>query len=265
MITDYPADMTYRFYEPKTEFWNLKAIMMDMDGSSTDTEKLVLETVRQVFADALHKKSFQFAKEDYSNIIGDSKTNHFLYLIKTYSLHTDGLQTYITNYYAKYHQLLKKTIQRKIRQHLIEPMPYLKEFLLWVKNHGIKVGLVTSSIRKEVDMIMPIVFKGMKLNVPYNELYDTIVSADDVGEPFLKPHPNLYVIARHRLSAKEEHCIAIEDSSPGITAARVSGVSVFAVPHRHTASHQFELANLGIAKNGLQDILKFLKKNIKPG
>ena len=263
MVTDYPIDTTYLFYKPKTNFRNLQAIMMDMDGSSTDTEKLVLETVRQVFGVELKNKNFQFAKADYPHIIGDSKTNHFLYLIKTYGLRKEDVRQYIANYYVKYHQLLQQIIKGKIRQQLIEPMPGLKEFLLWAKSQRIKIGLVTSSIRKEVDMIMPVVFKGMELNIPHDELYDAIVTADDVGEPFLKPHPNLYILARERLGAKEEQCIAIEDSSPGIAAARVSGVSVFAVPHRHTTSHQFELANLGVAQKGLVDILKFLKRETK--
>jgi beta-phosphoglucomutase-like phosphatase (HAD superfamily) len=263
--TDHPIECLYNLDGPTPsvstlDFSKIKAILMDMDGSSTDTEKLVLESMRRVFEEALHRPGFDYAPEDYPHIIGSSKTNHFLYLIKTYGLNPADLPHYLEIYYQKYHVLLADSLRDPVNQNLVEPMPGLKELLLWTKRHQIKVALVTASVHKEVSLIMPVVFQKMGFKETPKEFYNALVAAEDVGELFLKPHPNLYLMAQYYLQVTGNECLAIEDSAPGITAARFSGASVFAVPHHQTSAHSFEMANLGLAKGGLPEVLGILKE-----
>lgn len=254
LFIDTPVETRYRLEDPDLEEDHIEAVMMDMDGSSTDTEKLVLEAMRGMMGEALDDPGFQFAREDFPNIIGDSTTNHVTWLISKYRLDLNRRSEYIENYYAKYHELLRQIRDGEMRDRLIEPMPFLKEFLTGLKERGIKVGLVTSSLRLEVDIVMPEVFRAMDMDPDYAAFYDGVMTADDAGEPFLKPHPNLYVLMREALGVPREQTFVIEDSTAGIAAGRVAGVSVQAVPHHHTKDHSFDLANLGLAQGGLKEV-----------
>lgn len=53
---------------------------------------------------------------------------------------------------------------------------------------------------------------------------DSIFGADLVEHP--KPRPDLYLLAASTLSVKPQHCIVIEDSVPGVTAASSAGMNV---------------------------------------
>ena len=258
LVIDTPVEMTYRIIRPKTDLGSIKAIMMDMDGSSTDTEKLVLEAMRQMMADSLDQDGFAFVKEDFPNIIGDSTTNHVTYLINKYGLDMDRRSEYINGYYTYYHKTLEDIRDGKISDKLIEPMPHLGEFLLWARELGVKLGVVTSSIQWELDIIMPEVFKSLGWDPDYKAFYDAVISADAVGEPFLKPHPNLYILMAEMLDISSGEGIVIEDSTAGIVAGRAAGFSVAAVPHHHNEGHSFEMADLGIQQGGLKDVQKML-------
>ncbi len=260
VFIDTPVAMTYTLREPATDWANLGAVMMDMDGSSTDTERLVLEAMRQMMAETLGDPDFRFVAEDFPNIIGDSTTNHITWLCRKYDLPLGELTAMMESYYTRYHQTLRDIRDGKIQDTLIEPMPHLREFLAWAKGRGLKVGLVTSSLALEVDIVMPVVFRGMGMDEDFHAFYDAVIAADAVGEPFLKPHPNLYVLMLERLGVAAEHAVVIEDSTAGIMAARLADCSVAAVPHPHTRGHSFEHANLGVMTGGLEEVRETLEQ-----
>ena len=55
-----------------------------------------------------------------------------------------------------------------------------------------------------------------------------IASADDVGG-LTKPYPDIYLHAANKLGVLPEHCIAIEDSGRGVTAAKDAGMVCIAL------------------------------------
>lgn len=73
-------------------------------------------------------------------------------------------------------------------------------------------------------------------------LFDVVVSREDVQQA--KPHPAIFLMAAERLSAVPESCVVIEDSCPGIEAARRAGMSVIAIRSDYTANSDFSGADL---------------------
>jgi beta-phosphoglucomutase-like phosphatase (HAD superfamily) len=72
------------------------------------------------------------------------------------------------------------------------------------------------------------------------------VTADQVPHP--KPSPDVYLEAARRLGVAPGQCVAIEDSGPGVAAARAAGMRTVAIPHwlnRH--SHDFAPADLHLS------------------
>jgi len=75
------------------------------------------------------------------------------------------------------------------------------------------------------------------------ELFDTIVTRDDVRNP--KPHPEPYLTAAGRLGIEPTRCLALEDSHAGVRAAHAAGMQTIMVPDLVHPSE--EIRQLGIA------------------
>jgi HAD superfamily hydrolase (TIGR01509 family) len=58
--------------------------------------------------------------------------------------------------------------------------------------------------------------------------FETILTRDDVARG--KPSPDLYLLAAARLSLKPEVCVAVEDSNHGVTASHAAGAITIMVP-----------------------------------
>lgn len=252
-----PVETRYLVPDAPGTFQELEAVMIDMDGTSTDTEKLILEALRRTMAGELGDVGFAFSPEDCAYIIGNSNTNRMVYLTEKYGLSSGKLQEYIDNYHKKYHEMLVDIRDGKATDHSIEPMPGLKEFLLCLKERGVKVGLVTSNLGRIVDVVMAEAFRKMEITMPFCEFYDGVIVGEEVGEAFLKPHPNLYVrVAGEKLFIEDKSkCFVVEDSSVGVAAARIAGFAAAAIPCPGTDGQDFRLANLGVLEGGLPEIM----------
>src|SRR5690606_14994890 len=60
------------------------------------------------------------------------------------------------------------------------------------------------------------------------DLFETVVTRDDVVNP--KPHPEPYLTAARRLGVDPLHCLALEDSNAGVRAAHAAGMQTVMVP-----------------------------------
>jgi HAD superfamily hydrolase (TIGR01509 family) len=86
-------------------------------------------------------------------------------------------------------------------------------------DHGVQLGLVTSSVREHVDVV---------LGALPDAAFDVTVTADDVSR--LKPDPQPYVMALAHLRASATSTVVLEDSPTGVAAAEAAGCRVVAVP-----------------------------------
>jgi len=79
-------------------------------------------------------------------------------------------------------------------------------------------------------------------------LFRTIVSGSDVARG--KPAPDVYLEATRRLGADPARSVAIEDSGPGLAAARAAGLKTVAIPHWLTERHELSGADLRVGHAG---------------
>ena len=80
------------------------------------------------------------------------------------------------------------------------------------------LAVVSGATRSEVELVL----RAAGLDV-----FDVIVSAEDVAQG--KPDPEGYVLALRRLRLPAAEAVALEDSPPGIAAAKAAGLSCVAV------------------------------------
>lgn len=140
----------------------------------------------------------------------------------------------------------------------------------------IKLGVATSSILYEADIVLREMFNVVKKRIDkwnisdkkkefikgkfsdYTNVFDGIVTASDSNEIRLKPHRDLYSIALNKLGIPKEdfdYTIGFEDSESGITAIRASGIGLaVAVPFNKTQGHNLE-ASAYILQGGLPEAI----------
>lgn len=91
--------------------------------------------------------------------------------------------------------------------------------LLWsVFDSQIPFGLVTMSYRQTVEQVLA------DSGIPD---FPVVVTGDDVDRG--KPDPEAYLLAASQLGVDPEECVALEDSSLGLMAARAAGMRRIAV------------------------------------
>ena len=87
--------------------------------------------------------------------------------------------------------------------------------------HGrIPLGVASNTPRE-------LVFRALDTS-GLRESFEVVVTADEVAHP--KPAPDIYLAACERLGIDPSTAVAVEDSSPGIEAARRAGLTVIAIP-----------------------------------
>lgn len=98
----------------------------------------------------------------------------------------------------------------------LPPSPGVTEALA---EQQLQAAVVSSSPGEEVRVLL----RGS----PLEPLLDAVVTRDDVTAP--KPSPEGYLRAMLRLGLTAEQCVAVEDSEPGVSAARAAGLRVVGV------------------------------------
>jgi HAD superfamily hydrolase (TIGR01509 family) len=103
----------------------------------------------------------------------------------------------------------------------IEPMPGLHAAVDRLAGAGLPLAVASSGTRAYVDHVLE------RLEV--RAAFDAVVSGEDVHRA--KPDPEIYLLAAERLHADPGDCVAIEDTTHGIAAARGAGMRAVAVTH----------------------------------
>lgn len=144
-----------------------------------------------------------------------------------------------------------------------------------------KLGLVTSSIAAEAEIVLSEVFRVIQEEIKDwplpgdrrdfllehfaapGRVYDARITASDSSEIRLKPHRDLYAIALHNMGIPPEqfHRVAgFEDSESGTIAIRAAGIPLCcALPFAMTRNHRFEAATQ-VCPGGMPEVV--LLKNL---
>ncbi|MBY0370653.1 HAD-IA family hydrolase [bacterium] len=116
---------------------------------------------------------------------------------------------------------MKQRYTHEIFAHECSPRPELTAALLYFRSQGYRLGVASNSSRVTLDLAL----KGLGIT----DCFDAILSHEDVGKP--KPDPTVYEECFRRLGVSPQETLILEDSEPGIRAARDSRAAVMLVKH----------------------------------
>ena len=116
--------------------------------------------------------------------------------------------------------LVAEAIERKNQHYLrairsnMRLVPGAAEFVAAAVEEGRRLAIVSGALRREIELVLDAA--GL---LPH---FSRIVSAEDVSA--CKPDPQGFNRAREALGLPPERCVVVEDSLPGLAAARAAGL-----------------------------------------
>lgn len=195
---------------------DIHGVIFDLDGTLVDSEPLHMEA----WFESLAFHELHFPHEWFDRFIGQADRVLAEYVVEAHRLDA-AVEDLLDRKRRTYHALAaeKATL-----------FPGIWEGLK-VLNGRYPMAIATSSSNEDAAAV----FHATQVN----DFFRAIVTADDV--PRLKPAPDCYRIASERLQLPPAHCIAVEDSISGVTAAKTAGLFTIGVttsqpPHALTAA-----------------------------
>jgi pyrophosphatase PpaX len=182
-----------------------RCALFDIDGTLVDTVELIVRALDHTFRKHL---GVQISRDELRRTIG-------LPLHRQVRLF-DHLVDFVPDHRA---MEADEIAYYESHKHLEQVIPEALEALKEAKRAGMRVALVTSKNRLELETFLP------RLNV--NGWVDAVVSSSDVARP--KPAPDSVLVALERLQASPSEAIFVGDTVYDIQCARGAGVRVIAV------------------------------------
>lgn len=218
----------------------VQAVLMDLDGTTVRSEEFWIWIIQMTVASLLGNPDFTLEEADLPFVSGHSVSEHLAYCIKKYCPR-ETVEKARSHYFSHTNRELNDIVQGKGKPGAFTPAPGVKEFLLELKQMGVKIGLVTSGLYEKAWPEILSAFQAMGLGDP-SEFYDAIISAGyplrkgsvgTLGELSPKPHPWLYAETFRvglGMNFEERHSvIGIEDSGAGICSIRLAGITAIGI------------------------------------
>jgi len=190
-----------------TPHWDIKAVLLDMDGTLLDTEKVYLESLVSALA------AFGYS---------DGVMTLCQAMVGIPALECEAM---LRDRYGEDFPLtqLRQAFNARRDEILASGLPLKTgaiDLLDALRETALPLAIVTSSSRRTADEHLTLA--GIRTR------FETIVTRDDVMRG--KPSPDLYLLAASRFGVKPEFCLAVEDSNPGVAAAHAAGAVTLMVP-----------------------------------
>ena len=184
-----------------------QAVIFDLDGTLLDTERLVLEAGLEAMEANGHPPSPALMR----SLIGVAEAESERLLRAHF-----GAQTDLSAFAGRWAMAVQSRYDAGIPL-----MPGVADLLDQI-SHLPRAVATNSATKRAMSKL-----KGAGLD----HHFDAIIGYDLVARP--KPAPDVFLEAAARLGVEPQHCLAFEDSDPGVASALAAGMTVVQVPDQH--------------------------------
>ena len=218
----------------------VKAVLMDLDGTSVRSESFWIWIIGQTVASLLGNSKFELEEADLPFVSGHSVSEHLQYCIDKYCP-CKTVEAARHHYFEHTHREMAEILAGRGRADAFTPTPGLKDFLMTLKDRNIRIGLVSSGLYEKAWPEIISAFRQLDMGDP-KAFYDTIITAGyplrpgepgTLGELSPKPHPWLYAEAcRVGLGidpSDRSSVVGIEDSGAGVCSIRLAGMAAIGI------------------------------------
>ena len=197
----------------------LKAVVLDLDGLTVDSEPVHVEAWRR----AVRSMDRAFDPALIEPHFGSPVATTAQELAEELDLDADEL-------------LERRTVEfERLTEEGLPHRPGLPEAVSRLQGAELRTAIVTSGTRAYARQAL----EGLRQD--HGLSFEIVVTRDDVERP--KPDPEPYRTAAERLGLEPTQCAAFEDASAGVRSAKAAGMLVVAVPNEYTEKLDFTEAD----------------------
>lgn len=198
----------------------MRAVIFDFDGVIADTEPLHFEALRRTLATV----GVTLTEPDYyANYLGFDDRGCIVEALRANRIPvTESIERTLMQEKAR-------AYLASIRDHLVI-FPGVREFVQEAAS-AYPLAIASGALRTEIELVLE--------QAGIRKAFCHITSAEDVTKSKPNPEPFLHALAglnqeRPDAALTPDVCLVIEDSLPGIRAAKSAGMKVLAVTNTHT-------------------------------
>lgn len=195
------------FVKDRSEAAGIKAVLFDMDGLITDTEKLL----SRFWCEAANEMGFPMTPQHVLGIRSLSARFAEPHLKKIFGEDFD---------YRKVRARRLELMNAYIAENGIEAKAGLFELLEFIKSHSLKCAVCTATDRERTARYLK--------SLGAHDYFDAFVCGDMIANG--KPKPDTYIAGAAAVGLDPSECLALEDSPNGVTSAFAAGCKVVMVP-----------------------------------
>lgn len=213
----------------------LKAVLFDFNGIIINDEPLHQKLIEQLLVEEnLRPKPEEFwqfclGRSDRA-CLRDLLTHRGRFVTDKY------LDELIARKTLAYHQQIESIEKLPI-------YPGLTDLIFQLRSAHMPMAVVSGALKSEVELVLT--------RAQLNQNFSVIVAGDDITSS--KPNPQGYLLAVDRLNEvypdlhlQPGECLAIEDTFPGIAAAKAAGIPVVGVANTYPFHMMQRLANWAV-------------------
>lgn len=183
------------------------AVIFDLDGTLTDTEKYY----QTAWPKALEHFGYKMEKEKALELRSLGRPFAPAKFKEWYGEDFD---------YMKVREYRKSLVEELIRESGIPLKHGAKEILIWLRENGILTCIATANDYERTERYLK--------KIGLFEYFDKIICANMVEKG--KPAPDIYSYACKELGLSPDRTFAVEDSPNGVTSAYRAGCKVIMIP-----------------------------------
>jgi beta-phosphoglucomutase len=184
----------------------LKALIFDCDGVVVDSEPLIYEVAKKIFA----RYGVDLKLEDVHPGIG-AGNRYMTEVVKKYGIKGVTVEELTRERAEKYLELAKTRLR---------PVAGFVDLIEEVKRRGLKTALASSSPNYWVE-------SSLRSASVDPKLFDVIVNGDSIRRK--KPFPDLFLRAAEELHVTPDESLVVEDAPMGIEASHGAGIRCIAL------------------------------------
>jgi beta-phosphoglucomutase len=187
---------------------NFKGALFDLDGVIVDTAKFHFLAWNRLASEL----GFTFTEYHNERLKGVSRVHSLEILLEIgrISLSEEKKQLLAELKNKWYVEYISNMNQSEI-------LPGAKEYLIQLRNSGIKTALGSAS--KNAPMILG--------NLKITDLFDAIVDGNNTSKA--KPDPEVFLLGAEKLGLAPDDCIVFEDAAAGVEAGKHAGMRVVGI------------------------------------
>ena len=210
----------------------LNALIFDVDGTLADTESVHLEAFNHAFRQ--EGLDWHWSTEQYTQLLdisgGKERMLHHWRTVDPDMKEVDAGA--LTDTINRLHEIKTAYYENAVNSGAVALRPGVLALMSEARRQGLQLAIATTTSPVNIAALM-----RSAIGLDWRSHFLAIGDASNA--PVKKPNPQVYMKVLADMGMRAADCVAFEDSSNGLRAARAAGLDTIITPNGFTAHHDF--------------------------